>query len=245
MTIDWWTLGLQLVNVLILVWLLGRFFWKPLAGMIAQRRTTAMALLAEATAKRDEAATALAGIAASRAGFAQERDAILAEAHATAEQTRTALLAQATEQAAAMTDAAKADIAKAKAAAGAEWEQRSGELAVDIAQRLAARLDGHAVRAAFLDWLLQSVRALPDTARQNAGGLALEAVSATPLDAAEQESVRSHLAEAFGTPPRITFAVDASLIAGLELHGPHFTVGNSWSADLTRIRGELSHDARR
>jgi len=29
MTIDWWTLGLQTVNVAILVWLLQRFFWRP------------------------------------------------------------------------------------------------------------------------------------------------------------------------------------------------------------------------
>jgi F-type H+-transporting ATPase subunit b len=30
-TIDWWTLGLQAVNVLILIWLLGYFFWRPVA----------------------------------------------------------------------------------------------------------------------------------------------------------------------------------------------------------------------
>ena len=35
MTIDWWTLGIQAVNVVILVWLLGRFFWRPVAAMIA------------------------------------------------------------------------------------------------------------------------------------------------------------------------------------------------------------------
>ena len=34
MTIDWWTLGLQAVNVAVLIWLLGRFFWKPVAAMI-------------------------------------------------------------------------------------------------------------------------------------------------------------------------------------------------------------------
>ena len=28
MTIDWWTLGLQTINVAILVWLLKRFFWR-------------------------------------------------------------------------------------------------------------------------------------------------------------------------------------------------------------------------
>ncbi|MDU1693666.1 MAG: ATPase, partial [Bradyrhizobium sp.] len=33
MTIDWWTVGLQAVNVTILVWLLARFFWRPVAGI--------------------------------------------------------------------------------------------------------------------------------------------------------------------------------------------------------------------
>ena len=38
MTIDWWTLGIQTVNVVILVWLLGRFFWRPLAAMNRRRQ---------------------------------------------------------------------------------------------------------------------------------------------------------------------------------------------------------------
>ena len=41
MTIDWWTLGIQTVNVIILIWLLGRFFWRPVAAMIEQRRAAA------------------------------------------------------------------------------------------------------------------------------------------------------------------------------------------------------------
>ena len=39
MTIDWWTLGFQSVNVAVLVWLLQHFFWRPVAAMIALRRT--------------------------------------------------------------------------------------------------------------------------------------------------------------------------------------------------------------
>ena len=70
MTIDWWTLGLQTVNVLILVWLLGRFFWRPVAAMIEQRRAAAQRMLAEAEAKRAQATAALAEIERTRAGFA-------------------------------------------------------------------------------------------------------------------------------------------------------------------------------
>ena len=35
--------------------------------------------------------------------------------------------------------------------------------------------------------------------------------------------------------------VDPSLIAGIELRGPHLVITNSWKADLDRILGEVSH----
>src|SRR5271154_4826322 len=99
MTIDWWTLGIQTVNVVVLVWLLGRFFWRPVAAMIEQRRATAQRIVAEADAKRGEATAALAEIAQTRAGFAKEREAILAQAHEVAEKARATRLAEAEKEA--------------------------------------------------------------------------------------------------------------------------------------------------
>ncbi len=72
MKIDWWTLGIQTVNVAILVWLLKRFFWRPVATMIAQRRTTTQNSLAETEEKRNQATAALAEIEKTRAGLTQE-----------------------------------------------------------------------------------------------------------------------------------------------------------------------------
>ncbi|MGA2128834.1 MAG: ATPase, partial [Xanthobacteraceae bacterium] len=80
MTIDWWTLGIQTVNVVILVWLLERYFWRPVAAMIEQRRATAQRTLADAEAARGAAAAALGEIERTRVGFAVEREAILAAA---------------------------------------------------------------------------------------------------------------------------------------------------------------------
>ncbi len=165
MTIDWWTLGIQTVNVVILVWLLGRFFWRPLAAMIEQRRATAQRLLAEAEGKRREATAALAEIERTRAGFAQERETILAEAHAAAERARAARLEVVAKEAASLEAAATAAIEKEKAEVNKAWSERATQLAVEIAARLVARLDGLAVRAAFLDLLLAEIRALPDPVR--------------------------------------------------------------------------------
>ena len=66
-----------------------------------------------------------------------------------------------------------------------------------------------------------------------------EAISAEPLAPAEQEQARSLIAKAFGGQPDMTFKTDPALIAGFELHGPHFALNNSWRADLGQIRKDI------
>ena len=243
MSINWWTLGIQTVNVVILVWLLSHFFWRPVAAMIEQRRAATERTVAEAAAERAKATAALAAVEQTRAGFGQEREKILADAHDAAEQAQTATAEAAAKTAAGLIVAAHAEAEKAKAEAEKAWSDRASHLAVDVAARLASRLDGAAVQAAFLDWLLKAISALPGPERQTvaANGAALEAVSATALDATEQAHYGDLIAKAFDAHPQIAFTVDPALIAGLELHGPHFVVGNSWRADLTRILAELTH----
>ena len=246
MAINWWTLGFQTVNVLILIWLLQHFFWKPVSAMIELRRMTVQKNVDDADALRKKSAAALAEVDKTRAGFAQERDKVLADARKIADDAHAATVDDANKQAAALLAAAKTDIEKDQENAKQVWADRSSQLAVDIAGRLAHRLDGPAVQAAFLDWLVTAIQALPADQRHAAGGSALEAVSAEALSPADQARTGALIAKAFGSGdavPHIAFTVDPALIAGLELHGDHFTVGNSWRADLAAILADAGHAA--
>ena len=49
MQIDWWTLALQTINVLVLVWILARFLFRPLREIVVRRQAKADALLTEAS----------------------------------------------------------------------------------------------------------------------------------------------------------------------------------------------------
>lgn len=55
MHIDWSTLALQTVNVLVLVWLLARYLFRPVMAIIAERRVAAEKLLADAATTRAQA----------------------------------------------------------------------------------------------------------------------------------------------------------------------------------------------
>ncbi|MDF2370734.1 MAG: F0F1 ATP synthase subunit delta [Rhizobiaceae bacterium] len=239
MNIDWWTLGLQASNVLILVWLLQHFFWRPVAAVIAKRRSDTQKLLDDAAQKRVQADATLAEMEKTRAGFAAERDAILVAAKTDGERTKAQALEAARMEAETLQKAARAAIARDTATAQKASADQAATLAVDIAKRLAARLEGPAVEAAFLGWLINAIKALTPAEKQAVADGTLDLVSAQPLEPAEQTRIEKQIIAAFGTQPEITFRVDRALIAGFELRSPHFLLRNSWQADLQRISKDL------
>lgn len=241
MTFDWWTLGFQTLNVIALIWLLERFFWRPVAAIIETRRTSVQKTLADAQAKEAGATAALAQIETTRGGFAKERQDILADAHKAAETASAERLAEADKAIAAL-QAGEVQAEQAqKAASEAAWASRSNQLALAIARRLAARLEGPAVNAAFLAWLLKSIEALPPAVREAASGAPLEAVTAEAMAPKDQQRYRELIAKAFAGQPKIAFSADPGLIAGIELRGAHVVVNNSWRADLALIDADLAH----
>jgi len=244
MKIDVWTLGLQTLNILILLWVLQYFFWKPVAGMIAQRRAIAGRTEADRVALAKQAAAADADAARTRAGFAAERTALLAGAHAEAGRARDTVLAQAKTDADAWQGAAEARVAAARDAARKSWSDRSNQFGVEIAKRLLARLPAEAMQAAFLDWLMQAIAALPANARAALADQAvrISVVSPTALSETAQVQATSRIGAALGYEPQIAYSTDPALIAGLELHAPHLAISNSWRADLGRILESLDHD---
>ena len=73
MQIDWWTLGLQAVNALVLIWLLAHFLFRPVVYAIAARQKAVGQLLADAKAakaaaegERDKAEAEIARLAEHR-----------------------------------------------------------------------------------------------------------------------------------------------------------------------------------
>lgn len=235
MSFDLWTLGFQAVNVLVLVWLLHRFFWKPVAAMIADRQARAATLLDEAGARKAEAQAALAVVDETRAAMRAERDALLAAARKDAKVAQDALIDAARAEAAALHDTAKDARVRAAVTLKATALADAQDLAVTIARKLAARLEGPAVDAAFLGWLVQGVRDLSEADREALAGASLKVVSATPQDATAQKRMAAALSAALGTPAKPSFRTDPALIAGHDLHSPHFTLRNSWAADLDLI----------
>ena len=244
MRIDWWTLALQTVNVLILIWILSRFLFRPVVAIIEERRALAAKVLSDAEAEKTKAIAAREAGEAEAARIAAARDEVLRQAAADAEIQCAAAVAVARADAEQLRVSAEADMRSARAAGAAAASARAIALAVDIAAKLVARLPDSALVESFIDGLAEALASLPAATRDGIGVSGRARLTAPrALTPQEAQSCRDALARALGRPLDFVVATDASLIAGLELETPHAVVRNSIRSDLNRIVEELTrHD---
>ncbi|MBY8975880.1 F0F1 ATP synthase subunit delta [Rhodobacteraceae bacterium NNCM2] len=245
MQIDFVGMALQALNVLILVWLLSRVFWRPIAGAIEARKQSVAARLAEAEATRTKADAILEEVMKSRAGIAEERKAALADAAKSAEQLFHTKTAEAREKAEKLVETGHLAIEWKAAATRKECAEEAGDLAVRIASKLLSRMNSAPVQVAFLEQLLDAIAGMrPDDRAALANTqTGISIVSAVELPSDQRANVADALTRALGGEPVLKFETDSDLIAGLELRTAHFVLHNSWRFDLASIRKELSHAA--
>jgi F-type H+-transporting ATPase subunit b len=92
MLIDWFTIGAQAVNFLILVWLMKRFLYKPVLAAIDTREKRIAAELADAAAKKADAKKDRDDFQHKNEEFDQQRAALLTKATDDANTERERLL---------------------------------------------------------------------------------------------------------------------------------------------------------
>jgi len=245
MRIDWWTLALQTINLLVLVWLLGRYLFRPIARIVEERQAAVTQALDDARAMRERAEQAEAEAKEATARVAAERSGILEKAGEEAEKEKARQLVEARSDAGRIVEQAKQDIERMRAADAKASENRASTLAVEIAARLLERLPDDARIAGFIDGLGNALASLPEAARGEIGlnGSAVTVRAARDLSEAESQACRKAIGGALGRDVAIDFSVDPELIAGLEVETPHATVKNSLRADLDRITAELTRES--
>jgi F-type H+-transporting ATPase subunit b len=223
MLIDWFTVAAQMLNFVILVWLLKRFLYRPILDALDAREKRIAAELADAAAKQAAAQmereefqrkneelnqnrTALMNQAAEVAGAERER--LLAETRKTADDLRIrrletlqndarnlnlAISRRTRQEVFAITRKALEDLA------GASLEDRMSEVFI---RRLRA-LDGPA-------------RETLDAALRTASEPALVR-SAFELPAARRAAIQAALNNTFSTAIQVRFETTPDLVGGIEL----------------------------
>lgn len=237
MQLDATTFALEVVNFLVLLWLLHRFLYKPVQAAL-DARVQAQARQARALAdERSALDQRAAELARQAAALAERRDAAeqaLQQSIEVERQQRLAALAKELE--------GERQKAQARLAEDVQRSQRQGERA--MRRRSAAfvaeylqRLSTPAVEEAVIDLFLKDLAAQSDAAREalrascaDDGRADLEVSTAFPASPEVRERIQRQLHELTGNVHATAWRTDPALLAGICVHVP----GHQLEASLRR-----------
>jgi F-type H+-transporting ATPase subunit b len=238
MEIDWWTLAIQTINFLVVVWLLSRFLYRPIRRMIEEREASDRAAAEDARAKAEVADKLKAEYEQKLSDFAEEKRKREADLHVAVQREREEMLAAARKEAGQMREAARAEIEEARTQAVTGLRDDIAALATDLAKKA---LSGAADPAAGLETELdrQTEDALAAMKSDLGGGGTVTLVTAT----APPDDTRTHLsatlAKRLGDGTGVAFETDPALIGGIVLRLPHHVLDASVARRLADAAGAM------
>lgn len=223
MLIDWFTVGAQALNFLVLVWLLKRFLYKPILGAIDAREKRIAAELADADVKRAEALEERDEFQHKNEEFAQQRDALLRKATDEALAERERLLEEARQAAAILQAKRQETLINQEQNLHQAISRRTQQEVFAIARKALTDLSETSLEERIVAVFIHRVRTLDDEAKKKMVA-ALKAYSAKviirtgfDLAPAQRSLVTTAMGETLGTETRFRFETSAELIGGIEM----------------------------
>jgi F-type H+-transporting ATPase subunit b len=223
MLIDWFTVAAQIVNFLILVWLLKRFLYRPILDAIDARERRIAKELADADAKKSAAQQEREEFQHKNDEFDQQRTVLLSAATEEAHSERQRLLDEARKAADDLLAQRQTALRNDARSLNQALSLRTQQEVFAIARKALSDLADSNLEARMVEIFIRRLRAL-DSQAQAAFGAALKntdepalITSAFDLSDAQRASIQSALTEIFAADIRVRFASAPEKISGIEL----------------------------
>ena len=246
MLIDWFTVGAQIVNFLILVWLLKHFLYKPILDAIDAREKRIAAELADADGKKAEAEMERTNFEEKNKAFDQQRSALLGKAADEAKAERERLIDQAKKDAenlrANQADALRRDQIRL----ASEITLLAEKEVFAIARKTLTELATVSLEERIGEVFTRRLRELDPKAKELLGAALNNSSqptvvrSAFDLPADQRAAIQNALNETFSAVVRIKFEDSQDVICGIELTANGQKVAWSISSYLAGLSKKVS-----
>lgn len=231
MLIDWFTVIAQVVNFLILVWLMKRFLYKPILNAIDAREKRIAMELADADAKKAEAQQERDTFQSKNEAFEQQRAILMTQAKDEAKTERLRLLDEARQAAESLSAKRQETLRNDAHHLNQALNRRAQQEVFAIARKALTDLAGASLEARMVDVFIRRLREMDDKTKT---GLAVALKSASDpalvrsaFDLSEEQraAIQNALNKTFAADPsaelrtgvHIRFETAPDQISGIEL----------------------------
>ena len=249
MLLDWFTVGAQTLNFLVLVWLMKRFLYKPILDAIDAREKRIALALADAAENKAEARKERDEFHQKNEDFDSQRNGQLSQLKDEIKTVRQRLLDEARQAADALRNKKQDALTSELQALHQDIARRSREEVFAIAKKVLVDLAGTTLEERMGVVFTQRLRELDDEAKAGlakAMKIASNTVlvrSAFEFSQVQRDAIQTALNETYLSDIRIQFDTTPDLISGIELSANGWKV--AWNiadilASMEQQIGELS-----
>ena len=223
MLIDWFTVIAQIVNFLILVWLLKRFLYKPILDALDTREKKIAKELADADMKKTEARKERDEFQRKNEEFEQQRAALMNKVALEAQTERQRLLIEAREAADTLSAKRHETLLSDANNLNHALSQRTRQEIFAIARKALTDLASASLEERMTEVFIRRLHELDEQAKNILGNTFKSASapallrSAFDLPAAQRTAIQNALNETFSADVSIRFETAPELISGIEL----------------------------
>jgi len=247
MIIDWFTVIAQVINFLILVWLLRRFLYKPVLKAIAEREKKITAQIREAEVQKKEAQKEKEDFQQRNNEFQQQRKTMFSDAEEEAETERNKLLNDARKEYENLRDSLQQTIKNEERRLMLEISRRAQDEVFAITRKLLADLADTSLEEKIAQSFISRMQKLSDEEKKKFHTLVASVADPTvfiqsgfALSSQQQADIGNLVKKFTPVNVKLDFQTAPNKIKGIELITNGYKI--SWSIDeyLTTIERNIS-----
>lgn len=223
MLIDWFTVVAQVINFLILVWLLKRFLYQPILDAIDAREKRIAAKIADADEKETEAQKQREEYEQKNKLFDQQRNARMNEVLEAVKTERAQLLDAVRQESEDLRARLQQSLRNEQHSLNEELSRRAREEVLAIARKTLSDLAGTSLEQRMTDIFLDRLREL-STAQITElksvfkkSSAALRVRTAFKLSAQQKAAIETVIGEILGKEKPVEFDIVPDLVSGIEI----------------------------
>ncbi|MGK0186301.1 MAG: F-type H+-transporting ATPase subunit b [Verrucomicrobiales bacterium] len=222
MLIDWFTVGAQVLNFVILVWLMKRFLYQPILNAIDAREKRIADELADADAQKAEASKERNEFQRKNEEFDKQRSALMSEATNEAAAERQRLLDVARKEADELSEKRRTAVLREEKALHQQLTQNTTQEVFAIARKALGDLADESLEQRMGEVFAQQIRDLNDESKANLRKVFTTSEtpllrSAFDLPPDQREVIQTAINETLSAAIQLRFETTPDLVSGIEL----------------------------
>ncbi|GAB6909004.1 ATP synthase subunit b [Desulfosarcina cetonica] len=217
MLIDGFTVVAQIVNFLILIWLLNRFLFKPIRGAMERREQKMADALHRAEQAEQQAQASSLALEREKTAFAEARENLMADAREEVDQWREAAMERTREEVASLRQAWMTSISRERQAFLDRLKRQVARQVVRIGEKTLRDLSDQGLNRQVLRVFMEKVSDQKDALNHPAANQEIVVQSGIPLDDEDDRMLRERLSTWFPTAAPIRLEAHPQLGLGIQL----------------------------